>query len=118
MAQSGAHGETPYMISAVRDCARYHYMRLYVGNDYICYAVRESNHLRLAVVYHYGIGRHIWDIPLNVNGVWDRNVGNLPTFPIALSVFVESSNPQAFVHRRHDIFVGNLFREDGNLAAL
>ena len=67
----------------MRDRARYHYMRLYVDNDCICYAVRKSNCLRLAVVYHYGIGRHIWDIPLSVNGVWDRNVGILPVFPFA-----------------------------------
>ena len=70
------------------------------------------------MVYHYGIGRHIWDIPLSVNGVWDRNVGILPIFPIASTMVVQGSNLQAFVHRRHDIFVGNIFREDGNLAAL
>lgn len=78
----------------------------------------HPNRLRLAVVYHYGIGRHIWDIPLSVNGVWDRNVGVLPIIPFPLSMVVESSNLQAFVHRRHDISVGNFFREDGNLAAL
>lgn len=47
-----------------------------------------------------------------------RNVGVLPIIPFPLSMVVESSNLQAFVHRRHGISVGNLFREDGNLAAL